>query len=148
MQNEDMSVPGENPFNPSLHSLSPKAGTAAPTTGTTVEAGQGGPPTGVAMIRRRAVPVQAFKALGSEVRWQILQMLGDGLEHSASEIAAILKRDIDGVAKHLRLMRSAGVIMSQKGEDRRFEMYRLRREALGADGSLDLGTVLIRNVRE
>jgi len=75
-------------------------------------------------------------------------MLGDGLEHSASEIAAILKRDIDGVAKHLRLMRSAGVIMSQKGEDRRFEMYRLRREALGADGSLDLGTVLIRNVRE
>ena len=46
-------------------------------------------------------------------------MLADGRAMSATDVAAILKRDFDGVSKHLRILRAAGVVRSQPGADRR-----------------------------
>jgi len=57
--------------------------------------------------RRMMDPVKAFAALGNPLRWSIYQMLAGGRAMSASEVAAVVKRDFDGVSKHLRVMRAA-----------------------------------------
>lgn len=89
-------------------------------------------------------PVAVFAMLGSELRWQMVKMLAGGATRSASELAAELGRDFDGVSKHLRLMREAGVLASQPGADRRHTHYFIpvafRREA----GILDFGVCRVR----
>ena len=89
-------------------------------------------------------PAKAFAALGNPLRWSIYQMLADGRAMSASEVAAVVKRDFDGVSKHLRLMRSAGVLASKRGEDRRLELYHIPETIRRADGVADLGFCVIR----
>lgn len=89
-------------------------------------------------------PAKAFAALGNPLRWSIYQMLADGRVMSASEVAAVVKRDFDGVSKHLRLMRAAGVLASKRGEDRRLELYFIPETIRRADGVVDLGFCVIR----
>ncbi len=89
-------------------------------------------------------PPEAFAALGNPLRWEILKMLADGRGLSASQVAAAVKRDFDGVSKHLRIMRAAGVLTSKRGEDRRLEMYSIPESILRADGVVDLGFCAIR----
>lgn len=60
-----------------------------------------------------------FAALGNPLRWEMVKMLANGRAMSATEMAGILKRDFDGVSKHLRILRAAGVVRSQPGVDRR-----------------------------
>lgn len=90
------------------------------------------------------VPEKAFAALGNPLRWSIYQMLADGRAMSASEVAAVVKRDFDGVSKHLRVMRAAGVLASKRGEDRRLELYYIPETIRRADGVADLGFCAIR----
>jgi len=78
------------------------------------------------------------------MRWSIFQMLAGGRAMSASQVAAVVKRDFDGVSKHLRLMRTAGVLASKRGEDRRLELYQIPPALLRADGVVDLGFCAIR----
>ncbi len=78
------------------------------------------------------------------MRWSIFQMLAGGRAMSASQVAAVVKRDFDGVSKHLRLMRTAGVLASKRGEDRRLELYHIPPALLRADGVVDLGFCAIR----
>ena len=89
-------------------------------------------------------PATAFAALGNPLRWSIYQMLADGRAMSASEVAAVVKRDFDGVSKHLRVMRAAGVLASKRGEDRRLELYYIPETIRRADGVADLGFCAIR----
>jgi predicted transcriptional regulator len=89
-------------------------------------------------------PAKAFAALGNPLRWSIYQMLADGRAMSASEVAAVVKRDFDGVSKHLRVMRAAGVLASKRGEDRRLELYYIPETIRRADGVADLGFCAIR----
>lgn len=89
-------------------------------------------------------PAKAFAALGNPLRWSIYQMLADGRAMSASEVAVVVKRDFDGVSKHLRLMRAAGVLASKRGEDRRSELYFIPETIRRADGVADLGFCVIR----
>lgn len=89
-------------------------------------------------------PAKAFAALGNPLRWSIYQMLADGCALSASEVAAVVKRDFDGVSKHLRVMRAAGVLASKRGEDRRLELYYIPETIRRADGVADLGFCAIR----
>ena len=89
-------------------------------------------------------PAKAFAALGNPLRWSIYQMLADGRAMSASEVAAVVKRDFDGVSKHLRLMRDASVLASKRGEDRRLELYHIPERIRRADGVVDLGFCVIR----
>ena len=89
-------------------------------------------------------PAKAFAALGNPLRWSIYQMLADGRALSASQVAAVVKRDFDGVSKHLRVMRAAGVLASKRGEDRRLELYHIPDAIRRADGVADLGFCVIR----
>lgn len=89
-------------------------------------------------------PAAAFAALGNPLRWSIYQMLADGRALSASQVAAVVKRDFDGVSKHLRVMRAAGVLASKRGEDRRLELYYIPDTIRRADGVADLGFCAIR----
>jgi len=84
-------------------------------------------------------PVDVFCALGSEVRWKIIEMLADGKALTASEVAAVLGRDFDGVSKQLRTMRECGVLASRAGEDRRHTRYYLPEEFRREPGALDFG---------
>ncbi len=84
-------------------------------------------------------PADFFFALGSDVRWAIFKLLADGKPRRATDVAAVLKRDFDGVSKHLRLMREAGAVSVVVGEDRRYVWFAIpskyRREA----GVVDFG---------
>lgn len=90
------------------------------------------------------IPADFFFALGSDVRWAIFQLLADGRPRRAIDVATVLKRDFDGVSKHLRLMREAGVVSVLAGEDRRYVWFAIppkyRREA----GVVDYGLCAIR----
>jgi predicted transcriptional regulator len=101
-------------------------------------------PTAALAKAKSMDPAKAFAALGNPMRWHIFQMLVGGKAMSASQVAAVLKRDFDGVSKHLRLMRAAGVLASKRGEDRRLELYHIPPELLRADGVVDLGFCAIR----
>jgi hypothetical protein len=89
-------------------------------------------------------PADFFFALGSEVRWAMYELLADGTPRTATEVAAVLKREFDGVSKHLRLMREAGVLALAPCADRRFAFFTIpaqwRREA----GVVDHGFCKIR----
>lgn len=84
-------------------------------------------------------PVTVFAMLGSELRWQLLRLLASGTARTASDLAAEVGRDFDGVSKHLRLMREAGVLASQPGEDRRLTYYFIPAEFRREAGVLDFG---------
>ena len=44
---------------------------------------------------------------------------------SATDAARILKRDFDGVSKHLRVLRAAGVVHSRAGDDQRVVVFEI-----------------------
>lgn len=53
----------------------------------------------------------------------------------------MLKRDFDGVSKHLRVLRSGGVVRSMTGKDRRLIYFYIPRANQTEPGLLDYGTV-------
>ena len=89
-------------------------------------------------------PVVVFEILGSKVRWPILQVLADGRPRTASDLAALLKRDFDGVSKHLRLMCATGVLGSRVGEDRRYLFFHIPEVYRQSPGVLDFGVCTVR----
>jgi DNA-binding transcriptional ArsR family regulator len=92
------------------------------------------------LLRPSAAPA-FFAALGNPLRWQMVKLLRDGGAMSASQMAKLLSRDFDGVSKHLRVLRQAGVVRSQPGEDRRVEMFYIAEENRPQPGVLQWGTV-------
>ena len=82
-----------------------------------------------------------FAALGSPWRWRMLKMLADGRALSATDVSRAMKRDFDGVSKHLRVLRQAGVVHSQKGMDRRLELFYIPQENRPEPGVLQWGFV-------
>ena len=64
-----------------------------------------------------------FAALGNPLRWEMLKLLVKHGPLCASQLATMLKRDFDGVSKHLRVMRAAGVVRAVPGEDRRLLLF-------------------------
>ena len=89
-------------------------------------------------------PVAVFGALASEFRWAVLQWLATGQRRTASEVAAAFRREFDGVSKHLRLLRDAGVIASAVGEDRREAIYFIPAAFRATPGLLDYGVCQVR----
>ena len=59
------------------------------------------------MAAETLVPV--FAALGDDTRWAILTALGEG-EASASTLATVLPVSRQAIAKHLAILRDAGLI--------------------------------------
>ena len=60
---------------------------------------------------------------------------------SATQVAGLLKRDFDGVSKHLRVLREAGVVRSVAGKDRRLAFFAIPAVNQPEPGLLDYGTV-------
>lgn len=89
-------------------------------------------------------PVTVFSMLGSKTRWPILQLLADGKPRMATEVASALKRDFDGVSKHLRLMEEAGVLDWCSGEDRRMVLFFVPEAYRRVAGVLDFGVCTVR----
>jgi DNA-binding transcriptional ArsR family regulator len=85
-----------------------------------------------------------FDALGNPLRWQLVKLMVTGGPLSASAAAEAVQREFDGVSKHLRVLRKAGVIASRAGQDRRYELYHIPDHVRRADGVLDYGFCVIR----
>jgi predicted transcriptional regulator len=90
-------------------------------------------------------PVPVLFALANYIRWPILQMLADGREMMATQVANALGCDFDSIAKHLRIMRNAGVLGSRvPNEDRRLTLFYIPAKNRPAPGVLDYGFFTIR----
>lgn len=89
-------------------------------------------------------PIAVFSALGSKIRWPIIQLLADGTPRTATDVASALGRDFDGVSKHLKVMRDAGVVDAGPGEDRRLLFFSIPPENRREAGVLDYGICTIR----
>jgi len=62
-----------------------------------------------------------FAALGSAARLQLLSRLGDGDEHSITELTGDLDLTRQAVTKHLRVLEDAGIVAGQRvGRETRF----------------------------
>ena len=85
-----------------------------------------------------------FAALGNPIRWEMVRMMAGGRMICARDCAKALGREFDGVSKHLRLLRGAGVVWSKPAKDRRFELYYIPETIRRADGVLDYGFCVIR----
>ena len=88
-----------------------------------------------------AVTARFFAALGNVQRWQMVRILADGRAMSATMVGKVLKRDFDMVSKHLRVLRRAGVVRSQRGEDRRVELFYIDAANRPEPGVLEWGSV-------
>lgn len=82
-----------------------------------------------------------FSAMGNPWRWQMVKMLADGRALTATDVAGVLKRDFDGVSKHLRILRRAGVVRSRRGADRRLELFFIPQANRPEPGILEWGMV-------
>ena len=85
-----------------------------------------------------------FALLGNKTRWTLLRILADGQARTASELAAVLKRDFDGVSKQLRLLRQGGLVVAFAGEDRRFLYFRIPAHYRQTPGVFDFGVCTVK----
>ena len=85
-----------------------------------------------------------FAALGNPLRWEMVRMMAGGRMICARDCAKALGREFDGVSKHLRLLRGAGVVWSKPAQNRRFELYYIPETIRRADGVLDYGICVVR----
>lgn len=81
-----------------------------------------------------------FAALGNPLRWDMLKHLMTR-PMTASEMATTLKRDFDGVSKHLRVLHRGGVVQTMHGKDRRHIFFYIPRANQPEPGVLDYGSV-------
>jgi DNA-binding transcriptional ArsR family regulator len=70
-----------------------------------------------------------FRAIANPTRREILRLLRKG-RHSAGEIAANFRTSRTGISKHLRLLRTAGLVVSHR--DGKARMYDLDAKPLRA----------------
>lgn len=62
-----------------------------------------------------------FSALGDVTRLELVSRLSDGQQHSITELADGLKLTRQGVTKHLRVLKHAGIVHSKRiGRETRF----------------------------
>lgn len=88
-------------------------------------------------------PVKVCAALGYPQRWQILLMLATGPCLSTSAVASALRGRPDAVSKQLRVMRDAGVLVAEMGQDRREVVYSIPEIFRREPGMLDFGVCRI-----
>ena len=87
---------------------------------------------------------ERLKRNSDKIRWPIIKLLADGTPRTATDVASALGRDFDGISKHLRIMRDAGVVDAGPGEDRRLLFFSIPPEKRRVAGVLDYGVCTIR----
>jgi len=88
--------------------------------------------------------VTVLAALASDVRWQAMTMMADGMAISASDLAAASGRDVDSAGKHLRVLRTSGAVDWRAGEDTRFTLYFIPEKFRPQPGVVDYGFCMLR----
>ena len=89
-------------------------------------------------------PITALSALANEWRWEMVWRMASGEELIATDLARELGRDFDGVSKHLRVLRDAGVVDARVGEDRRLTVFFIPAAFRPEPGVLDYGFCRLR----
>lgn len=143
---------------------SPDAGASArnvvgPTSGTVGATGQVAPALGTPVAVTTAAilgqpmveiaagiipPLRKFvvlAALGNPVRFRMVVELCDGRPRTITQLARVVRRDPDLIARHLKLLRRAGVVVLQKGVDRRCSYFYVPAAFRATAGRLDFGCV-------
>jgi predicted transcriptional regulator len=101
------------------------------------------PVTTPSAVKPKLDPVSVLFALGSDVRWPIVNMLADGKVLSIGQVASALGRDIDGIGKQLKVLADAGVAEASAGKDRRQTVYSIPAVFRPAPGVLDFGFCVV-----
>ena len=91
------------------------------------------------------VTARFFAALGNVQRWEMVKRLADGRAMSATHMAKALKGGADMMSKHLRVLRKAGVVRSQRGDDERMKLFYIAAENRPQPGVLEWGSARIDN---
>jgi predicted transcriptional regulator len=89
-------------------------------------------------------PVAVFSALGSEVRWPIVQLLADGQARNISEIQSVAGSTAENISKQLRVLLNAGILENRPGEDRRQSVFSIPAAYRATSGVLDFGFCVVR----
>ncbi|MBI5773000.1 MAG: helix-turn-helix transcriptional regulator [Verrucomicrobia bacterium] len=90
-------------------------------------------------------PATVLAALGSPWRLAMVRWLADGRAMTASEFAEKFGRDFDGISKHLRVLRAAGVVASKRhADDARCECFHIPAVFRPEPGVVDYGFCLLR----
>ncbi len=89
-------------------------------------------------------PLGAFAALAEPQRWALLRLLATGEDLSCTEAARRVRKRVDGIAKHLRALRAAGLVSARPGADRREERYFIPAGFRPEPGVLDYGFAILR----
>ena len=85
-------------------------------------------------------PARLFAAFSHPIRLKLMQMMGDGRMLSATEAAAVLKRDVDGINRNLVVLRDTGLVNCKTSEqDARFLLYYIPEAWRPQPGVLDFG---------
>jgi DNA-binding transcriptional ArsR family regulator len=81
------------------------------------------------------------KALGSPVRWKMLQELSKGEPRTIGELASAAGCNYDNAGRHLIVLRKAGLVMQGRGR-----LYQIPKQYLSANGQphVDYGHCLLR----
>ena len=89
---------------------------------------------------------EVFFALEPPLRRQLLGLLARGKPLTVSEMAEETQRDPDLVSKHLRVMRDAGIVTSERdtGRDGRMQVYEIPDQFVTEPGTVDLGFCVLR----
>lgn len=101
------------------------------------------PPVPAATTGASSSAAAFFAALGNPLRWEMVKLLAARGPMCATQVAELLKRDFDGVSKHLRVLREGGVVQSVAGEDRRLVFFTVPSANQPTPGLLDYGLVKI-----
>ena len=96
------------------------------------------------MIQSPLDPVTTLAALAHATRWKAMELLAEASTLTAAQLANAVGMDIDGVAKHLLVLRRAGLVDAYAGSDARVTEYRLPEGVLLPDRVLDFGSITIR----
>ena len=99
-------------------------------------------PTAVPLTMARGeAAAKFFAALGNPLRWMMVKLIMQRGPQTATDLAAVLKRNFDGVSKHLRVLRAGGVVQTMSGKDRRQIYFYIPKANQPEPGVLDYGKV-------
>ncbi len=84
-------------------------------------------------------PVTVLAALAHDIRWEALRMMAGGASIHATQRAAKFGRDVDGIGKHLRVLKDSGAVDWRAGADARHTLYFIPERFLPQESIVDYG---------
>lgn len=88
--------------------------------------------------------VTTLAALANPTRWKAMQMMSDGSTLTAAQLAKEVRKEVDGVAKQLLVLRRAGLADAYAATDARVTKYQIPKQFLRPERVVDFGPCLVR----